>query len=119
MSTEKRAAPNVAQVKFERDVPSDSQSFTALNILKNAISKCQDNTIVALTENDYEQLIVLLGELTDVVRDDENHFFAPLMEFILVLIEKYDHAHNPELAAHIQNERAKHASNTENELVAG
>ena len=119
MSTEKRAAPNVAQVKFERDVPSDSQSFTALNILKNAISKCQDNTIVALTENDYEQLIVLLGELTDVVREDENHFFAPLMEFVVVLIEKYDHAHNPELASRIQKDRVQNASNTENDLVAG
>lgn len=36
---------------------------------------------------------------------------------ILVLIEGYDHAHNPELAARIQSARAEHASNTENELV--
>ena len=118
MSTEKRAVPNAAQAKFKHNIPSGSQSFAALNILNNAIDKCQDNTIAALTENDYEQLIVLLGELTDVVRADENHLLAPLMEFILVLIEKYDHAHNPELAARIQKDRAKNASNTENDLVA-
>ena len=120
MLTEKHPIPQGSQVGFRDDTPCDSQSFAAsLNILNDVIGKCQDNTIGALTENDYDQLVVLLGELTDVVRDDENHLFAPLMEFILVLIEKYDHAHNPELAARIQRDRAKNASNTENDLVAG
>ena len=70
----------------------------ALNILNDAIGKCQDNTIIALTKNDYEQLVVLLGELTDVVRDDEDHLLAPLMRFVFGLIENYERKHIPELA---------------------
>ena len=96
MSTKKRAVPNAAQVKFERNISSDSQSF-ALDILNEAIGKCQDNTIIALTENDYEQLVVLLGELADVVRDDEAHLLAPLMRFVFGLIENYERKHIPEL----------------------
>ena len=98
MLTEERAAPNVAQVKFEHNIPSGSQSFAALDILNDAIDKCQDNTIAALTENDYEQLVVLLGELTEVVRDDEDHLLTPLMLFVFGLIENYEHKHIPELA---------------------
>lgn len=90
---------NVAQVKFEHNISSDSRSLAAaLGILNNAIGKCQDNTIVALTENDYEQLVVLLGELTDVVRDDEDHLLTPLMQFVFGLIENYERKHIPELA---------------------
>ncbi len=75
------------------------QSFAAaLSILNNAIDKFQDNTIVALTENDYEQLVVLLGELMDVVRDDEDHLLAPLMQFVFGLIENYERKNIPELA---------------------
>lgn len=99
MSTKKHDASNVAQVEFEHNISSDSRSFAAaLGILNNAIGKCQDNTIVALTENDYEQLVVLLGELTDVVRDDEDHLLTPLMQFVFGLIENYERKHIPELA---------------------
>ena len=79
-------------------IPKSSRSFAALDILNDAIGKCQDNTIVALTENDYEQLVVLLGELTEVVRDDEDHLLTPLMLFVFGLIENYEHKHIPELA---------------------
>ena len=98
MSTEKHTAPNVAQVKLEHNIPSGSRSLAALNILNGAIGKCQDNTIIALTENGYEQLVILLGELTDVVRDDEDHLLAPLMQFVFGLIENYERKHIPELA---------------------
>ena len=118
MVTEKHAASDRTQVKLMSNVLSNSQSrTTAIDVLNDAIGKCQDNTTVALTESDYEELVILLGELTDVVRNNENHIFAPLMEFVVVLIEKYDHAHNSELAARIQHDRVKHASNTENDLV--
>lgn len=83
--------------------PCDSQSFAALNILNDVVGKCQDNTIGALTEGDYDQLVVLLGELTDIVRDNENHLFAPLMEFVVILIEKYERKHVPELAELVGN----------------
>ena len=120
MLTEKHPIPQGSQVGFRDGIPNNSQSLaTALKVLIHTVSTHKDDDFIPLTEEDYDSLVVLLGELTDVVRDDENHFFAPLMEFILVLIEKYDHAHIPELAARIQMDRAKHASNTENDLVAG
>ena len=105
---------------FRDGIPNNSELFaTALKVLIHTVSTHKDDDFSPLTEDDYDSLVVLLGELTDVVRDNENHLFAPLMEFILVLIEKYDHAHNPELAARIQRDRTKNASNTENDLVAG
>ena len=90
-----------------------------LKVLIHTVSTHKNDDFIPLTEDDYDSLVVLLDELTDVVREDENHFFSSLMEFVVVLIEKYDHAHNPELAARIQRNRAKNASNTENDLVAG
>lgn len=118
MLTEKHPIPQESQMGFRDGIPNNSQSLpTALKVLIHTVSTHKYDDFIPLTEDDYDSLVVLLHELTDVVRDDENHFFAPLMEFILVLIEKYDHAHNPELAARIRNDRAKHASNTENDLV--
>ncbi len=99
MLTEKRAARDAAQVKFMPNVPNDSQSrVTTLDVLNDAVIKCRGNSITALAENDYEQLIVLLGELMDIVRDDENHLLTPLMEFVFGLIENYERKHIPELA---------------------
>ena len=34
----------------------------------------------------------------DVVRDDEDHLLAPLMQFVFGLIENYERKHIPELA---------------------
>ena len=120
MLTEKHPTPQGSQVEFRDDIPNNSQSLaTALKVLTHTVSTHRDDDFIPLTEEDYDSLVVLLDELTDVVREDENHFFVSLMEFILVLIEKYDHAHNPELAARIQNDRAQHASNMKNDLVAG
>lgn len=120
MLTEKHPIPQESQVGFRDGIPNNSQSHgTALKVLIHTISTHKDDDFIPLTEDDYDSLVVLLGELTDVVREDENHFFASLMEFVVVLIEKYDHAHNPELAARIQKDRAQNASNTENDLVAG
>ena len=120
MLTEKHPIPQVSRSEFRDDIPNDSESFVqALKVLTYAVSIHKDDDSIPLTEEGYDSLVVLLHELTDVVLDDENHFLAPLMEFILVLIEKYDHAHIiPELASQIQNDRAQHAPNTENELVA-
>ena len=119
MLTQKHPLPQVSQAGFSNDIPNDSESLVkALQVLTHAVSTHKNDDFIRLTEDDYDSLVVLLDELMDVVLDDENHFFAPLMEFILVLIEGYDHAHNPELAARIQSTRAEHTSNTENELVA-
>ena len=48
-------------------------------------------------ENEYQQLVVMLDNLIDVVGEDENHPLASLMEVIGVLIEKYEDEHVPEL----------------------
>ncbi len=49
----------------------------------------EDQLLTTLTENDYQELVVALDKLIDVVGEDENHFLVPLMEFIGNLIEKY------------------------------
>ena len=120
MLTEKSAGPDVAEVKFKHNIPSDSRSFTtALDVLKGTVDKCQDNSIKTLTENDYEQLVVLLGELMDIVQDNETHLLAPLMEFVFGLIENYEHKHIPELAEHTESHNVKHALIAGKELVVG
>ena len=47
-------------------------------------------------ENEYQQLVALLDDLIDVVGENENHPLASLMEFIGMLIEKYEDEHVPE-----------------------
>ena len=119
MLTEEHRISDGSRVKLKRDPHSNSQSpAAALEVLIQAVDAYTDD-ITALTEEDYDHLVVVLGELTDVVRDDENHIFAPLMEFALLLIERYDHAQMPELAARIEKCRAQPASSAEKELIAG
>ena len=91
---------------------------SALEVLIQVVDTYWDN-ITALTEDDYDHLVVVLGELTDIVRDDESHIFAPLMEFALLLIERYDHAQMPELAERIENCRAQQVPNGKKEFAAG
>jgi HTH-type transcriptional regulator/antitoxin HigA len=51
---------------------------------------------VPTTEEEYNQLVELLDELTDIVRDDENHPLVNLMDVVGVLIETYESEHVPE-----------------------
>ena len=44
-------------------------------------------------EADYKQLVRLLDELTDIVRDDESHPLAKVMDVLGVLIETYEDEH--------------------------
>lgn len=107
MLTEEHRISDGSRVKLKRDTQGNSQSpAAALEVLIQAVDVYRDD-ITALTEDDYDHLVVLLGELTDVVRDDENHIFAPLMEFALLLIERYDHAQMPELAERIEKCRTQ------------
>ena len=50
----------------------------------------EDQFLASLTDVDRQQLITTLDKLIDVVGEDENHFLAPLMNFIGNLIEKYE-----------------------------
>ncbi len=49
-------------------------------------------------ESEYNQAVAFLDELTDEVKEDEDHPLASLMELVGTLIEKYEDEHVPELA---------------------
>jgi len=50
------------------------------------------------TEHEYDQLVQMLDALIDVVGEDEMNPLASLMEVIVVLVEKYEEEHVPELS---------------------
>jgi len=45
------------------------------------------------TEAEYDQLVVTLDELTDIVGEDETHPLASLMDVLGALIEQYEDQH--------------------------
>lgn len=51
---------------------------------------------VPTQEEEYEHLVQLLDEIADIVRDDENHPLANLMDVLGVLIENYEAENVPE-----------------------
>jgi HTH-type transcriptional regulator/antitoxin HigA len=51
---------------------------------------------VPTNEDEYNQLVELLDEMTDIVRDNESHPLANLMDVLGVLIETYETEHVPE-----------------------
>ena len=53
---------------------------------------------VPTNEAEYDRLVALLDELTDIVRDDETHPLAKMMDVIGVLVEDYEDEHIPEPA---------------------
>ena len=48
----------------------------------------EDQFLTSLTEDDHQRLVASLDKLIDIVDENENHFLAPLMDFISKLIEK-------------------------------
>lgn len=54
---------------------------------------------VPTNENEYNQLVELLDEMTNIVRDNESHPLANLMDVLGVLIETYENEHVPEPAS--------------------
>jgi len=51
---------------------------------------------VPTNEDEYEQLVNLLDEITDIVRDNETHPLVNMMDVLGVLIEAYEDQHIPE-----------------------
>jgi len=51
---------------------------------------------IPTNEEEVNQLIELLDEITDLVRDDETHPLANFMEVLGLLIETYENKHIPE-----------------------
>ncbi|WP_207679802.1 helix-turn-helix domain-containing protein [Desulfonema magnum] len=48
------------------------------------------------SESEYDRILELLDEITDIVRDDEKHPLANLMDVLGVLIENYENRFIPE-----------------------
>ncbi len=46
-------------------------------------------------EDEYDQSIVLLNELIDIVRSNENHIYAELMDMLGTHIYEYENIHYP------------------------
>ena len=94
MVTERHKSPDIPRVKLGHKADNHLQSISiALDILIDVADKHKNNGDTILTENDYQLLVPRLGDLADVVRDDENHLFASLLEFVVVLIENYEKSH--------------------------
>ncbi len=55
---------------------------------------------VPTSEEEFEGLVELLDEITDVVRDDETHPLAKVMDVMGVLIKEYEDAYIPEPESH-------------------
>jgi HTH-type transcriptional regulator/antitoxin HigA len=51
-----------------------------------------------MNESAYNQAVAFLDELTDIVKEDDDHPLASLMELVGTLVEKYEDGHVPELA---------------------
>ena len=58
-------------------------------VIKN-LTQAAQLLYVPTREEDYDHLVQLLDEITDIVRDDENHPLANLMDVLGVLIEDYE-----------------------------
>jgi HTH-type transcriptional regulator / antitoxin HigA len=71
----------------------------ALTEIATAWAPLKGAVFVPHTEEEYDQIVVLLDQLIDVVGEDESHPLASLMEILGVLIEHYENAHLPELVS--------------------
>lgn len=64
--------------------------------IAETLTRSTDFIFVPSSEEEYEQLVELLDEITDIVRDDEAHPLAKMMDVIGVLIEDYEDEHTLE-----------------------
>ena len=74
----------------------NDRMVSALEDLVGTIQRSEDNQFTELEEDHYERLVVILNKLVDIVREDEDHILASLMEFIGNLIKRYEDEHIPE-----------------------
>ena len=64
--------------------------------LRDSLEQTAKFLFVPNNEAEYSQLAQLLDEITDIVRDNESHPLANLMEVVGVLIETYENDHLPQ-----------------------
>ena len=86
-SSETTASAAALRFYATREVNRFQLLIAAVDTLANIT---EDQLLTTLTENDYQELVAALDKLIDVVGEDENHLFAPLMHFIGNLITKYE-----------------------------
>ena len=88
-----------AQQQVEVDYPESDYQWLVevLETLTDIASRNANNNFVALTEADYKQLDAVLKELIYIVGDNEKHPLSPLMDFIGILVSKYENEHFPKL----------------------
>ncbi|MFQ5629754.1 MAG: type II toxin-antitoxin system HigA family antitoxin [bacterium] len=55
--------------------------------------KVSRHIFVPMNENEYNQIVELLDAITDIVRDDEDHPLANVMNVLGVLVENYEQQH--------------------------
>jgi HTH-type transcriptional regulator/antitoxin HigA len=60
------------------------------------LTQSTEFVFVPTSEEEYERLVVLLDQITDIARDDEAHPLAKMIDVIGVLIEDYEDEHIPE-----------------------
>ena len=72
------------------DAEADSPSQWLAATVDTLVGVPEDQFLDALTEDDRQRFVASLDKLIDVVGEDETHPFAPLMNFIGNLIEKYE-----------------------------
>jgi HTH-type transcriptional regulator/antitoxin HigA len=69
-------------------------------MLKSQVTKTLERSskfiFVPTNQAEYDQLVELLDEITDIVRDDETHPLAKTMDVLGVLVENYEAEHLPE-----------------------
>ncbi len=61
-----------------------------VRLLVNIVTRNEFQILSSLTDEDYQCFLTSLDRLIDVVGEDENHLFAPLMHFIGRFIEKFE-----------------------------
>ena len=92
---------------FSRAPDVGSLSFiTVVENLIEVVGSDETRFLSSLTETDYQRLVAALDGLIDIVRENENHILASLMDFIGTLIEKYEDEHVPELVEMHQSDNA-------------
>ena len=72
------------------DAKADSPSQLLAATVDTLVGAPEDQFLDTLTEDDRQRLVASLDKLIDVVGENETHPFAPLMNFIGNLIEKYE-----------------------------
>ena len=84
-------------VSDRNSVPASQPLVAAVENLIEVVGVNETKIFSQLTEQDYQELVRILDDLIDVIGEDENHILAAIMDFISILIEKYENENVPEL----------------------